>query len=380
MLIQICQPQRALPIVLPALLASLSLSSCGSITVTASATDQGIAPPRQLSNASLRRGDQSSPRVLELEPRPDIESIQKTRFELDVTVQGTPNELGELYRYLAHTQNDWQFFAGTSSDRSFVSNRFGGLVSLISGRDSARQSFQRDVGTHLGTGYLMVIENDDRVVPWRLSPARAAALDISTLSRLIFEAISDSTRDGVQGVYHDSLSYVPRVRNAKIEDSGVRARGFGFIYKAKVQRPLVSVEAFVPISLIFTPGPNLDVYSLEIDPIATTARARENLDRIMVRGSLGANLVEGLIRDAIRDAIVSVALPSPARGVPLQNFVVAGLDNATGRTTPRLGNLPFEVVLLPESDQKRFETTTLWSRDRSRDTKEGQPVKLAFLE
>ena len=100
----------------------------------------------------------------------------------------------------------------------------------------------------------------------------------------------------------------------------------------------------------------------------------------MVRGSLGANLVEGLIRDAIRDAILSVALPSPARGVPLQNFVVAGLDNATGRTTPRLGNLPFEVVLLPESDQKRFETTTLWSRDRSRDTKEGQPVKLVFLE
>ena len=367
---------------LPTLLVSLALSSCGSITVAASATDQGVAPPRQLSNASLRRGDQPSPRVLEMEPRPDTESIQKTRFELDVTVKGKPNELGESYRYLAHTQNDWQFFAGTSSDRTFVSNRFGGLVSLIAGKDSARQTFQRDVGTHLGTGYLMVIQNNDRVVPWRLSPPRAGALDISTLSRLIFEAISNSTRDGVEGVFQDSLSYVPRVRNAKIEDSGVRARGFGFIYKAQVQRPLVSVEVFVPISFIFTPfaGTNLDVYSLEIDPIGTPARTRENLDRIMVRGSLGANLFEDPIRNAVRDAILSEPLPSPS-GVPLQTFVVAGLDSATGRTTPRLVNLPFEVVLLPESDQKRFETTTLWSRSgRNRVTKEGQPVKLVFLE
>jgi hypothetical protein len=316
-----------------------------------------------------------------MEPRPATESIQRTKFELDVTVQGNPNELGETYRYLAHTQNDWQFFAGTSADRSFVSNRFGGLVSLITAKDSPQQSFQRDVGTHLGTGYLMVIRNDDRVVPWRLSPPRAGALDISTLSRLIFEAISDSTRDGVEGVFQDSLSYVPRVRNAKIEDSGVRARGFGFIYKAIVQRPFVSVEVFVPINFIFTPfaGSSFAVYSLEIDPIGTPAGTRENLDRIMVRGSLGANLFEAQIRDAIRDAITSVALPSPG-GVSLQTFVVAGLDNATGRTTPRLVNLPFEIILLPESDRQRFETTTLWSRGRGRDTIEGQPVKLVFLE
>ncbi len=375
-------------------------TACGRITITGKAKGSGNDDATEV---KMIRGDLDSygtMRLRALAGQPEASIWRDPAFQLRVDVTGNPDDLHETYHFLVAVQGEGDFVEGTSNDRKFVVNNVGKLVHL-KGRKGDEPVFATVNGRHhIGTTFIAIQKDDDRVVPWRITASGNGCLpldgddcfDMETLTLTLFEEISNkvnrTVRDNVVGgsVADHALHFVPQVTHKGHEDAGRRARGFGFVYEAKIETPIGAVKVLVPISILFLS--NVQTYLIDIDPLSFDGGtpASENLDRIYVNDLPSPNLIftlEGLIRDIIVDGIREAEEPELIEGISFSEALLTGFNTAAG-PVPLSGTPPrvypsYEVILLPETTNTVV-STKVWSRSGDGDIEEEQRVRLVFIE
>jgi hypothetical protein len=132
---------------------------------------------------------------------------------------------------------------------------------------------------------------------------------------------------------------------------------------------------------------NGDDYRLILDPFSLNGGVNnrpENLDRVYIKGSLGANLFEQQVRDTVLNVLRAIRIPpDSASGVPFETFIETAITSTASNTpasgTPPLVYREYEAVLLPDREGTNI-PSTIWSRGRGTEVTEGTPVRLIFLE
>jgi hypothetical protein len=385
------------------------LAGCSTITTTVETT--GVvsgATVSQVMRLTRSRGNVESmgqTRLVAFEGRPEGETHRQVASELKVTFNGSPRDLEERYHYLQVFTEPGNMSGGTSVDRSFAVNRVGSVMHLEQRASPGSQESTRSASSHVGAGWLAVVRDVNRVVPWQIESGTARCvpvnstdcLDMRFLSKSIFQQVSDGVVRtvldlpdalGASAIQHE-LHYVPNVVHADIERRGEeRARGFGFIYKVTLQVPLNTFDVYVPINFIWVTDVNgLNALELFIDPIGMGNRAPgpQNLNRILVRSSGPVGWpFEGLIRDKITESMATLELPSFSRNFPLETALDLGFARASGGSPRTTGTPPrysttFDFTLLPEGNAVTS-STLLWRRSRTPEIIESGRVRLVFLD
>ena len=376
-------------------------TACGRITVTGKVKGRG---DDEATEVKMIRGDVESIgtlRLTALEGQPEANIWRDPAFQLKVDVTGNPDDLSETYHFLVAVQGEGEFSGGTSNDRGFVVNNLGKLVHLKRRKGDDPQVATVTGRQHVGTTFIAIEQDGDRVVPWRITGSGNGCLpldgndcfDMETLTRTLFQQISDNVnktvRDNVPGgrVARHALHFVPRVVHKGHEDAGRRARGFGLVYEATIETPIGAVKVLVPISILFLS--NVQTYLVDIDPLSfdDDTPASENLNRIYVNDIPSPNLIftlEGLIRDIIVDGIKEEEAPELIEGITFSETLLTGFNTAAGQVPRLSGNPPrvypsYEAILLPETNDTVV-STKVWSRSGDDDIEEEQRVRLVFIE
>ena len=318
----------------------------------------------------------------------------ESQLRLDIT--GNPNQLSESYLFINTFQPDGQTSGGACNDRSFIVNAVGGSIFQRIRRGDPLQEVNVNSRQHLGFGYLAVVADNDRSVPWRIEfgqddcfdAGNNDCLDMETISRDLYENVSDGVREAVRGlwsasVFFDELIYVPNVKQDNFENEGRRARGFAFVYHAKIEMPTIVMDAYVPLSFIF--ADDVNSYVLFVDPLSLRSDLvpqPQNLDRVFVNGSF---LFEGMVRDTIVNTLRTMDMPETPGNVPFEEFVLLGINIAAGRNADLTGSPPhtsptYNFLLAPEEPQNTLTSMGVWQRFRSDETQEVTRIRLHIIE
>lgn len=397
--------------------------SCGKIEVTGKTSGTRDSNTSTVAELNINRGSLDTvgqQRVVRFDGTDENLLFDKFKSKLDIAITGNPSELSESYLYINVFQNESEVSGGTSAERSFVVNSIGRSTFQRIRRGEPLQETAISSKHHLGFGYLAVVQDNDRMLPWRIPPGApncipsgkpdcldsgescdglsqsersvTGCLDMESISKSLFDLVSSAVRPVVRenvpfgGVFYDELVYVPNLVQNNFENDGHRARGFGFIYRAQIQVPLASADVYVPLSLIFED--DVTVYRLSIDPISLNSSRRpdpQNIRRILVRGSPGANLFEGNIRDKIVEAITELPPPPSPSGAAFEDFMYAGIDAAIGRTADLTGrpartSPTYNFFLAPEEVQNELTSMVIWHNDRGGPAKLKTKVRLHIIE
>ena len=379
----------------------LAVAACGRITITARTNGVTSGSTVDAVELALTRGDLESvegPRVRSFAGRNEAEILRDPSAQLRVDVTGNPADLAEAYHFTQILTDEGLLSGGTSDNRDFVVNHIGRSFHLTRRQGQPPQETILNGRVHLGSALLAIVQDNDRVIPWRIEPGDPACFppmasdcfDIETLTRQLFANIADEVDGTVpdripfSSVVIHRLHFVPRVLHTGFEAEGRRARGFGLIYYVMIEVPTVTFEVYVPISILFLD--DITDYRIAIDPVGfgSLAPGPENLDRIFVKGTFIGALAEGAVRDAVADAIASADLPEIIPGVDFDQVLLLGFNSVAG-SPPTSGQPPristdYEAILLPEGDETNLNTTILWERVRGGSEEEKHPVRLVFLE
>jgi hypothetical protein len=377
-------------------------TACGKITITGKSKGAGD----DASEVRMTRGDVDSIgtlRLIGLEGQAEEKILRDPAFQLKVEVTGNPEDLKETYHFLVAVQGEGSFSGGTSEDRKFIVNNIGKLVHLSRRQGDDDQETAMSGRFHVGTTSMAIVQDGDRVVPWTVQQSDAGnrclplggsdCFDMKSLTKKLFRSISDTVVETVTDnvpngrVTDQALHFVPRIVHKGHEDSGRRARGFGFVYEATIETPIGAVNVLVPVSILFLFSER--TYVVDIDPLSfgNSAPHPENLNRIFVKALPGPNLIfllEGTIRDNIVDGIKEAEMPELVAGVEFSTTLLLGFNTAAGANEPLSGNPPrvypsYEVILLPDSND-RVVSTKVWSRSGDDDIEEEQAIRLVFIE
>jgi hypothetical protein len=355
--------------------------SCGSIKVTAKGN--GIRTGNtgeETVSLAVTRGNAdaiNTNRLYFFNVQPLEQNHRLPACQLKVEITGNPNNLGESYVYLQLLPEDLRFNGGTSTDKNYIANSIGKIANLRSPQANNAEDAVTNDKSHFGLGILAIVQNDDRTVPWAFpSGSSHLGVDMQTLSKKIFRQIQrkvDTVLKSVPGnlvASQHELLYVPHV-----------------VHHVKVAAPTGNVDVYVPINFIFKE--NLENYRLFIDPMDNSAStpAPGALDHIYVKGEFASAVLEGLLLNIVRDAIKTAPLAEIAPGVNNADLLMLALNLATGSEppatgTPRRVNAKYDMILLPESEERLINNTVLWRKtgQGDTDTENINKVKLVFLE
>lgn len=392
--------ERRYPIVALILLFLFLLTACGKITVNgrvrgAPASGGGA---QNLVDLSITRGNleaATAARLQTFQPGGVVREFRNLKAQLRSDITNNPAQLGEHYDFVAVFRDPDTFKDGTSNDPSFVRNHFGRFFHLTIGQNDQPLESTDTGHRNVGAAWLAAVDSNDRVIPWHIEPGSNncfplgnACFDMENLTHRLFMSIVNSLSDNFSpsSTIVERLHFVPHVIHQGLENSGTKARGFGFIFFAQVEVPTATVEVAVPISVLFLN--NVTDYTIVVDPLSfksTDNPGSENLNRIFVHGSFPANLAEGPIRDSVVDGIKHASLPEIIAGIPFETAFLTAINGAAG-VPPRSGQPPvinprYEVILLPEdAGSSSFESTAVWEKFRGFDETAVRHVRLAFLE
>lgn len=328
-------------------------------------------------------------------------SVRDPSPALKISISGNPNDLAETYHFLAFATDPTIITGGVSNDRSFVANRIGRVFHLHMQKGDQQIEAVSNGSLHVGFALLAYQQRTDRVVPWEINPGAANCfslsatdcLDLKTITRTLFVRIASGVSTAVTAnvpggsVARHQLHYFPQTKHAGIDPTR-RARGFGFIYHARIEVPGGGFEVFVPLSFILLD--NITNYTLIVDPISTFGLlgSPENFNRVFVRGDGLVGLGEGFVRDQIVTALQAITLPQLQSGVAFEDVAMLGLNIATGGSSPHLQGQParlspkYEAILVPDEERADhvFSSNVLWEIVPPGGPQEGRHVKLIFLE
>ena len=374
--------------------------ACGKIVITGrvrALPDSGNGATQEIVRLSVTRGNleaATAARLQTFQPGGVDRVWRNLAAQLNSEITNNPSHLGETYHFIAMSHDPDILSGGTSNDRSFVLNHFGNFFHLAIGQaDPPREG--ADTGRrNVGAAWLAAVDGNDRIIPWHIEPGSQscfplgnACFDMENLTHQLFNSIANSVSNSFNpsSIIVERLHFVPHVVHQGLENSGTKARGFGFLFFAEVEVPTAVVDVVVPISVLFLN--NVTDYNIVVDPLSFGPNdnpGSENLDRVFVRGSFPANLAEGAIRDSVVSGIRSASLPEFISGVPFENALLTAINGAAG-LPPRSGQPPtinprYEVILLPEDAGSSFDSTAVWEKFRGFDEHSIRRVRLVFLE
>jgi hypothetical protein len=351
-----------------------------------------------LVDLSITRGNleaATAARIQSFQPGGVVRDVRDLKAQLRSDITNNPSQLAEHYHLVAIFREPDTFKDGTSNDPAFVRNHFGRFFHLSIGQNDQPLESNDTGRRNVGAAWLAAVDSNDRVIPWHIEtnssncfPLGNGCFDMENLTHRLFMSIVNALSDNFSpsSTIVERLHFVPHVIHQGLENSGHKARGFGFIFFAQVEVPTATVEVAVPISILFLN--NVTDYSITVDPLSfsdTDNPGSENLNRIFVHGSFPANLAEGLVRDKVVDGIKHASLPEIIQGISFETAFLTAINGAAG-LPPRSGQPPvinprYEVILLPEdAGSSSFESTAVWEKFRGQDEHSIRHVRLEFLE
>ena len=351
---------------------------CAQLTVTGLAQGERNGETTTVHSNQIKNGKvKSVNRVQKFGGQPAGESVENLLLQVKAVESNNPPDFAEDYYYLVLTSEDEEVFGGTAEDPNFIPNHLGKMSFMkVNQSESRAEAIPQQGDAHAGAAWLARVKNDDRKVPWNvasgsncLQMGAGDCFDMETLSRLLFDGLAAAVEEGVrdqvplvQNIHH-RLHFVPQVDHPGLGANNRPAKGFGFIYYAKISIVGASFEVYVPLNFLFVSSDRY--YLLFIDPLQLDPSEEQTSGQVYVKenllGGFDFNLTEEDIRETINAAVAAAELPEIHPEAEFSEAIIMGITSAAGYG-PAVIPTNYNFLLTPTGDNRNLSNTILWDQ------------------